>query len=114
MAIPSDSYYESNVFVTLGIWVRRSGAWQKVTSVYTSYYNNKSTADSSNYSARFNGSVQLGGGIEAFGVTIDGVDGGTADDLTFNGVSWTAQGSSGSPSSALADGATTTITVMPK
>jgi len=108
------SGYESNVNVTLGVWVRKSGSWVKITQVSTSFYGSYSTAGSKAYTVSYNGNVQLGNGIEAFGVTIDAVDGGTATGITLNQVSWTAQGASSSTRSALPNGATTTVTIRPK
>lgn len=113
MAAPR-GYWEFNHNVTLGIWVRKSGAWTKVTQVYASAYQSGGSGGTRTVGYSYSGTIQLGTGIEAFGVTVDSTSGSSAsvDDLAQ--VNWTAQGSSGGTSSALYSGSTTTITVRPK
>lgn len=114
MALPSGTY-ELNVYVTFGVWVRRAGAWQKVTQVSGSFYGMYNNANNQTYYANFDGSVQLGTGIEAFGVTVDSVDGGNAPtSIDFTRVQWTAQGAAAGTRTALPNGSTTTVTVRPK
>ena len=113
MALPNGTYVAS-VSITLGVWVRRSGAWQRLTQVYAQFDGEKSNGGSAAYSAYYDGSLALGGGIEAFGVTVDGVSGGSNTVAHLTRVAWTSQGSAGGTRSALPNGTTTTITVRPR
>jgi len=112
MALPN-GHYEFSASVTLGIWVRRSGAWQKVTQVYAYAYSSGQSGTVTAY-WYFNQSLNLGTGIEAFGVTLDATDGTSAVVNSISSIQWTAQGSSGGASSALPGGLKTTVTVRPK
>lgn len=118
MALPN-GHWEFGMGVLLGIWVRRSGAWTKVTQVpaYASDYGGSGGQRTVRW--YYNGTLNLGTGIEAFGVTLDGYDNqgssgwaALVDDLT--SVKWTVQPSTGTVSSAIPNGLKTTVTVRPK
>jgi hypothetical protein len=117
MALPN-GHYEFSADITLGIWVVRNGAWQKVTQV-TAYAYSSGQSGNVTINWYFNGSVNLGTGITAFGVTVDsytgqGQTGWSAVVSAITGIQWTAQGSSGGASSALPGGLKTSVTVRPK
>ena len=105
--------------VTLGIWVLRNGAWQKVTQVPGYAYEYGGTGTQRTVRWYYSGTLSLGSGITAFGVTLDAYDnqgysgwGAVVDDLT--SVAWTAQPSTATATSALPGGLKTTVTVRPK
>ena len=106
--------YEFNQSVTLGVWVRRSGAWQKAAQVVAYSYNPNTTQGQKTMGWTFNQSIQLGTGIEAFGISLDSTDGTSATLDDINSISWTAGGAPSGERTALPNGATTTITVRPR
>ena len=104
--------------VVLGIWVMRSGAWQKVTQVQGICNVQESSGGVKTRAYTYSGTLQLGAGIQSFGVTIDSVDSGavgssaTLDDIV--SIKWTAQGAGTGVRTALPNGVSTTITVRPR
>lgn len=113
MAIPNATYYY-DAYVTYGIWAKKNGTWTKVQS-YTraetlgSYGNGGQRT----FNLSVNDTFQLGSGVQAFGITIDAVQSGSATLTSFPTAAWQSQGTSGGSSSATPNSQTSNVTVRP-
>lgn len=106
---PDDQYWV-DAYVTLGIWAKKGGNWSKITNVdvYVSGQVSGAGYQSLYYNQTF--AVDLGPGVQAFGVTVEGGDGTLAD---FVAAQWTSQQASGERS-ATPNGQQSTIQVVPQ
>jgi hypothetical protein len=107
--------YDAYVNATFNVYVRKAGAWTQIGQVTGVFYGSKTNnAASAAYGKTSFSNIQLGTGIEAFGITLASVDGGTVSSYRLDSVSWTASGAPSGVRSALPNGARTTVTVRPK
>lgn len=110
----SESYLNGSV--TVGIWAKKAGVWQLITydyvyiNEYLGYGGGPGTATTTWY---LNGSYDLGPGVQAVGVTVEGYDGIGADVQDFTSLQFATQASS-SERSAAPSGQVTNVTVFPQ
>lgn len=99
--------------VTLGIWALKSGVWQKVTTVDVPFY--QQVGGYGQYTVNFDEtfSLNLGPGVQAFGVTVDSHTGTAASLTDFVSATWTGTSASGERS-ATPGGEQSTVTVRPQ
>lgn len=106
-------HWEFNASISLGLWVKRSGVWTRVDGATASAYQ-YGVAGSQTASWYYTGTHQLGTGIEAFGVTMDGTDQQSAVVSDISEVRWNGTGAGSGTRTALPSGSSTTVTVRPK
>ncbi len=112
--MPAPTWNPGRAIVYVGIWAKKSGVWQLVSTDYV--YVKGGTGEATTYSSfSVNKSFQLGSGIEAFGLTIEGVEGGFNPGLSdFVSVAWTAPGAASSTRTATPSGRSGKVTVRPQ
>ena len=99
--------------VTLGIWAKKAGAWQKQKQVTASVNASYSSGGARTLAFDRTFEVDLGPGVEAFGVTVDATDGDASAITDFVSATWSATATS-SERSATPNGEKTTIVVIPQ
>lgn len=106
-------HWEFSGNATIGLWVRRGGVWARVGQADASAFQ-YGVQGYNTVGWYYAGTHQLGTGIEAFGITMDGTDqqACVVDDL--QEVTWNGSGGGGGQRTALPNGSTTTVTVRPK
>jgi hypothetical protein len=119
-----DNYYEpelgggiwmaGSAEVNIGIWAKKSGAWQQITT--DTLYIEGGTNGANTYKTFDQiATYQLGSGVEAFGITISVNWGGYSPALSdFVHVKWTAPGTPSSTRTATPNGRTSKVTVRPQ
>lgn len=98
--------------VTVGLYAKKAGAWVK--SGEATIYVNETVGGGGIQTVAFGGvaDVNMGPGVEAFGVAIERVNGTSAEMTDLTSVSWTAIASSGERS-ATPNGQLSTVVVSP-
>lgn len=99
--------------VTLGIWAKRAGSWVFIGYDYVSVQQNVGDSGEQTVSWYWSGSYDLGPGVQAFGVTVEGFDGTNATVADLVSASWTATASSGERS-ATPSGQLSSVVVIPR
>ena len=101
----------------VGIYAKKSGVWTRVTTRTVSVAGTYTDGSPKTLTWYIDEPVQLGSGVQAFGASIETVNGYSNTSAIVNKlalVSWQAIGSSGGVTSATPDGQTTTVTVRPQ
>jgi hypothetical protein len=99
--------------VEIGIWAKKSGTWQLVTTYPGWVYDgNIGSVGPHTVAGSVTGAFDLGPGVEAFGITMEGHDGTAASVTDLGSVSWTATAASGERS-ATPSGQSSTAVVTP-
>lgn len=102
-----------NGTVTLGVWAKKAGVWSLVTTkeIFVTALTGAAGQYTTNWDGTFD--VDLGPGIQAFGVTIEGTTGVGAALTDFVSVAWQGVTSSGERS-ATPSGQLSRVTVRPQ
>lgn len=95
--------------LSVGIWAKKSGAWQKITNRIVFVYQSVPGSGLRTVNWFLNDIFDLGTGVQAFGVTIESYSGNAAAVTDLASVSWTAQSASGERSATPSDQSTTAV-----
>jgi len=107
----ADDYYISGT-VTLGIWSKKSAVWTQITEKVVTIYARYATAGSKTYNWDVTYDIDLGTGVQAFGVTVNATTGSGAALSDFVSAAWAAIAASGERS-ATPSGQLSSVIVRP-
>lgn len=99
--------------VTLGIWAKKAGVWTRMSTAVINLYQEYSTGGSRTLTWNYNGSFDLGTGVDAVGITVESTTGSSAVVSDFTSLTWTSQTSS-STRSATPNGESSVVTIRPQ
>jgi hypothetical protein len=108
-------YYNMDATATIGIYAKKSGVWQKITSANVAVHGTSSTGGVETIPWTIDQSFQMGNNIQMFGAAVEDFNGyyNTACTITnISSVSWQAQGSTGT-ASATPNGEKSKLIVIP-
>jgi hypothetical protein len=113
----ANGQYYFGATAAVGIYAKKSGVWTRVMTHYVTETATYYSSERFTIAWIFSETVQMGTGIQAFGVAIESVTGysnPTALIQSLSSVSWQAISNQGGESSATPDGQTTSVTVTPQ
>ncbi len=110
---PGTFYYEGSV--TVGVWAQKAGTWQKVADQVIAIYDPGpySQGFGRNFTWSWDGTYQMGTGVQAIGLTIENYSGSAAALSAFSHALFQAQASAGGDRSATPSGQKSIVTVRP-
>jgi hypothetical protein len=111
MSVPGS--WEYNGTVTVGIWAKKAGVWQKIMQDNVSVSQGTTGSNTATLNWFEDIVVQMGSGVQAVGLTIDGYSGTAAALSAFSHLIWQAQGAGSGERSATPASQKSTVTVRP-
>ena len=111
MSVPGEYRYDGTV--TVGIWAKKGGVWQKVAQDVVTISQGAAGVSTATIGWFQDAVYQMGNGVQAVGLTIDSFSGSAAALTAFNHTIWQAQGSGSGERSATPAGQQATVTVRP-